>query len=152
MAKVPFYHKPNQNKNCLLSILSTTLARYQTGPCLACNRPICLRLVWLAWSAWMVVELVVLPLTSSIQAMSLLCWVLVYLVRQFIFDRWYLGRFLFWYPVHHEICGIPSCRHILLEFILRVFSVLQSARLGWDSWLFNLAWSLLFMCREPFRS
>ena len=25
-------------------------------------------------------------------------------------------------------------------------------RMGWDSWLFNLAWSLLFMRREPFRS
>ena len=26
------------------------------------------------------------------------------------------------------------------------------SRMEWDSWLFNLAWSLLFMCREPFRS
>ena len=24
--------------------------------------------------------------------------------------------------------------------------------MGWDIWLFNLAWSLLFVCREPFRS
>ena len=36
------------------------------------------------------------------------------------------------------------------QYFYMVF--LQNHMMGWDIWLFNLAWSLLFMRREPFRS
>ena len=67
-------------------------------------------------------------------------------------------RFMFIYP-HLIICSNPGHLCVrqdgrmddsLLSFSLFIREPTQ--RMGWDSWLFNLAWSLLFMPREPFRS
>ena len=54
-------------------------------------------------------------------------------------------------PWHHKNSWLHGVIQIILAIVVRERVVAEQG-MGWDIWLFNLAWSLLFMRREPFRS